>query len=324
MRNKKIKYIILSAGHEWNYYSWLGVSHRDDIRFIKNLFSKYLDKIWWKRLFRNKLFCDIFWIPYIKRKLNILCGSTVLIVYDWGALTSSPYCVKKLKKTYPNLNIIYIYTNVVRISGSKTYGLLPELNKLYDMVFAFDPNDAKKYGFDYSKLIYTIESKPLDITESKYDIFYVGQAKDRYKTLLQIYRNAVSQGLRCLFYITGVPESEQIRTDDIIYNHPITYEKVLDLMLKSRCIVDAIQGDSAGLTIKTCEAVMLNRKIITTNSTVVQEPFYNNNNILIYTGKEDISGFMNLPFIPYSKKDQYEFSPDRLFAQIETNLKSNV
>lgn len=311
------KFIVLSAGQEWNYFSWSGVFNDKDIKFIKTLFPRILNKIWWIDAFRYRLFCDIFWIPYIKYKLKISKYPTTLFIYDWGALTVGPYCIKQIRDNFPNLKLVYIFTNIIKISGAKTYRLLPNLKTTYDVICAFDPLDAKRYGFEYSKLIYTLTANNERLDGAIYDIFYVGQAKDRHDKLIQIYKNAVSQGLKCRFYITGVPENEQYKNEDIIYNQPIKYAKVIDFMKKSKCIVDAIQGESAGLTIKTCEAVLLNKKLITTNTNLQKESFYRKSNILIYTGIEDLKAFLNLDFVPYSNKDRFEFSPYRLFKQIE-------
>ena len=49
-------------------------------------------------------------------------------------------------------------------------------------------------------------------------MFYIGQAKDRHHKLIQIFKDAISNGLHCLFYITGVPEKEQYTHENIIYN----------------------------------------------------------------------------------------------------------
>ncbi|MDE6049622.1 MAG: hypothetical protein K2G09_08020 [Paramuribaculum sp.] len=308
-------YIILSAGQKWNFYSWFKLLDKSNIRFINNIYPRILKKLWSYEWLRNAFFCQIFWLPYIKSILKIKSTPTVLIIYDWGDITLSPYCINRLKHNYPKLKVVYIFTNIVNISGAKTFNLLNSLKDTYDQIFAFDPIDAEKYGFNYSKLIYTAEL-PCASDSPNIDLFYVGQAKDRHDKLIEIYKDAKKAGLKCLFFIAGVPEDEQYKTEDIFYNHYLDYGRVLEYMSNAKCIVDVIQGNSSGLTIKTCEAVVLDKKLITTNTTVKDEPFYNPANILVYTGIEDLNEFISTDSTAYSESDKYEFSPQRLFNQI--------
>lgn len=313
-----MQYIVLSAGQEWNYYSWKDtVDNVENIRFINELFPSFLKKLWWRPYFRNKITYKFFWRPFIKSKLKIKTEPTVLIVYDWNFLTMSPSCIQYLKASYPNLKIIYVFTNIVKISGARTYDILEKLNQDYDMVFAFDPEDAKKYGFEYSRLVYSV-SRPLrKIKSYDYDVFYIGQAKDRYSQLIDIYKKLRSCNLRCLFYITGVPKSEQYIDSGIVYNTPLHYNDVLELIDNSKCLVDVIQGDSAGLTIKTCEAVVLDKKLITTNRNVINEVFYDPNNILIYGENADVKKFMDTDSKNYDENTKKIFSPVELLERIK-------
>lgn len=315
-----MKYIVINAGHEWNRYCWSGVKNLGNVRYIQDLFNKITFRFWSRRFFRSDIFIRLIWIPYIQHILNISSEATTLIVYDWGPITLSRTLIAGLRKNYSNLKIVYVFTNIVKITGATTHNLLGTLKDDYDIVFAFDPKDAKKYGFEYSKLIYTAKLPEKNDSSYEYDIFYVGQAKDRHEKLIEIFKDAVSAGLKCRFYIHGVPENEQFLHNDIIYNQRLSYGEVLNYMGKSRCIVDAIQGESTGLTIKTCEAVVLDRKLITTNENVVNEPFFKPSNILVYKKGVDLKGFMNTELIPYTEKDRYEFSPLRLFHQIEELL----
>lgn len=315
-----MKYIVINAGHEWNRYCWSGAKDFDNVRYIQDLFNKITYRFWSRRFFRSAIFIRLFWLPYFQHILNIDAEPTTLIVYDWGPITLSRTLIAGLRKNHPNLMIVYVFTNIVKITGATTHNLLGTLKDDYDIVFAFDPQDAKKYGFEYSKLIYTAKLPEKDDSSYEYDIFYVGQAKDRHEKLIEIFKDAVSAGLKCRFYIHGVPENEQFLHNDIIYNQRLSYGEVLDYMGKSKCIVDAIQGESAGLTIKTCEAVVLDRKLITTNENVVNEPFFKPSDILVYKKGVDLKSFMDTEFIPYTEKDRYEFSPLRLFHQIEELL----
>lgn len=311
------RYIILSAGQEWNTYSWSAPAKKDNIRFIENLFPKLLRKFWWRKAFRSKLLKNAFWLPFIRSRLRIKSSNTVLIVYDWHPITKDSDIIRKLRNYYPDLHIVYVYTNISRISGSKTFNIIQDLTNIYDKVFAFDKLDSKKYGFEYSRLVYDVDFHSDDMN-FEYDIFYVGQAKDRLAQLLSIFKKAKLEGLKCKFYITGVKNENKYNHPDIIYNVNISYGEVLKFISKSKAIVDAIQGESTGMTIKTSEAIMLGKKLITTNRNIMDEPYYKSQNIMIYNSdkNENIKEFIRKPLIPYSDEDRYHFSAQHLLDKI--------
>ena len=316
-----MKYVVLSAGQEWNDYCWEGVvSNNDRVLYINNLFPKFLERLWRRKLFRTPFLLKVLWYPVIKRMLKISQITTTLIVYDWSLITFSLMIVEMLKKEYCNLNIVYVFTNFVKVSGAKTYGLLEKLKDYYDAVFAFDPADSVKLGFEYSRLVYEPNASRLSSDVIEYDLFYVGQAKDRYPKLIEIFKNATSQSLRCKFFITGISQENRYIHPDIIYNSPLSYSEVLTYINKSHCLVDAVQGDSTGMTIKTSEAIFWNKKLITTNECITKEKYYKPSNICVYKDKCDLKRFLELEFLPYTDEDKYEFSSTSLFNQIKKLL----
>lgn len=316
-----MRYIVLSAGHEWNDYCWEKPIEKGEVDYFSKFLPRFLLRLWVHKPLRVNLLLYVLWYPYIKKRLSIkYCEPTVLIVYDGCSLTLSPWIFKRLKREYPNLSIVYCYTNISKISGSRGFGVFESLKDTYDIVFAFDQIDVKQYGFEYYRLVYEPSSKQHLSTQIEYDLFYVGQAKDRYNKLIEIFNKAESEGLKCKFFITGVSEKEMYSHPDITYNHQLPYADVLAYINKSKCLVDAIQGESTGMTIKTSESVVLGKKLITTNKHVTEEPYYKSDNILVYSNESDLKGFLNRPFVVYKDDDKYWFSHKRLFCQINKIL----
>lgn len=310
-----MKHIVVTAGFEWAKYSWLEAINNNDIHFILNIFPPLIKRIWWKLPIHNKFFVKML-IPYVKKQLGLKKVPTKLIIYDRTPLTSSPELIQALKKENKDLKVYYLYSDIVKLSGSVQLDILNSLKETYDDVFTFDPKDAIKHQFKYFGLVYSPSITMKKDVPIIYDLFYVGQAKDRYETLLEIYNKAKNENLKCKFFITGVPIEKQINSEDIIYNTTISYEEVLNYISQSRCIVDAIQRNSTGLTIKTCESVVFDRKLITTNEQVSKENFYNKSNIMLYHNNNSISEFLSLEFKPYSMEDKYQFSYKHFFESL--------
>ena len=251
----------------------------------------------------------------------------VLLVFDWNVFGGEKQFVRYIRKKIKNIRIVYIFTNIVKGSYAIQKKYVEKLNEWYDVVFAFDPIDSEKYGFSYSPLIY--DSDPAydkEKDESNEDmVFYVGQAKDRLNGLLSCYEKLRSLGIICDFHIANVDEDALKYQDEIVYNKFITYSEAVDCIRKSTCLVDVVQGDSAGLTIKTCEAVCYDKKLLTTNKHVIEYPFYDSRFIRVVESADDIdSDFFSLNRdVHYSEEGKRYFSADRFLERLENELIKN-
>lgn len=210
-------------------------------------------------------------------KYLVLAKNTnlVLLIFDWNPIADDQDFLKYIRNRHKNIKICFVFTNIVKITGAMSFGYIDKLNDWYDVVFAFDPINAKKYGFVYSPLVYDADtSYSREHTVSKdHLVFYVGQAKDRLPGLLLCYEKLKSIDVKCDFHISNVREEDIKYANEIVYNKFMTYQECVDSIQKATCLIDVIQGDSSGLTIKTCEAVCYDKKLITTNKHVIEYPF---------------------------------------------------
>ncbi|MNK83003.1 hypothetical protein D3C87_1027960 [compost metagenome] len=62
---------------------------------------------------------------------------------------------------------------------------------------------------------------------------------------------------------------------------PITTKMNLDLIMKSKATLDMAHSQQTGLTMRTIELLGAQKKIITTNSDIVNYDFYDSQNILV-------------------------------------------
>ena len=189
--------IVIGNDTHWCYYSWYYSVREHDIKYYSremplNLPS-YLVYLCRKHFTpRINLPFKRIWYPLFLKSLNIKQNEdTIIIIYDRNVLTFERKFIKLLRKKYSKLRLVYMFTNVARISGASDHNLLDELTFTYDIVFAFDKLDSKKYGFNYNPLIYTAklpETNESSIKDS--DLFYIGLAKDRLSVLLEIFEKA--------------------------------------------------------------------------------------------------------------------------------------
>lgn len=249
-------------------------------------------------------------------------SQSILILYDRNILGGEQNFLEYIKKNYPNTKLIYMFTNIVKFTGAQEKNYVHHLKKWYDIVFAFDPIDAQKYGFEYSPLIYDADEKYIN-KNKKYvpsNIFYVGQAKDRLNLLISTFEKLKLMNIKLDFNIVKVPEEKQKYCEEITYNKLLSYDEVLHRINNSTCLVDIIQGESAGLTIKNCEAICYNKKLITTNKHIKDYPFFDSRFIRVIESINDI----DLDFFEQNTEVFYEKENDYFSAQQFLNRLSKV
>lgn len=320
------QYYILGNGTEWCYYSWKGVLDvdksihffNDKVPFSGSRFLKLLCQVHYALRYNKKhrLPFKRIWFNRILAKLDIdERKENYLIVYDRSRLLFDLSFFEYIREKKPGIKIAYLFSNIVKYTGANDWGILDKLKANFDKVFAFDKTDADKYGFSYSPLIYT-KCVPMDNKNPVFDLFYVGKAKDRFNQLIKVFEKAQAEGLKCDFNIVGVPKEEQLYSDAIHYDQPLSYREVLDRMNNAKCIVDMIQGQSTAFTIKTCEAILYDKKIITSNEYVRDESFYDKNMMLVFSGNESLKLFLSLEDNPYNHNSKDYFSPYTLFSKL--------
>ncbi len=199
-----------------------------------------------------------------------------------------------------NQRIIVWYWNPVFrcVSPKKIKGLGCEL-------WSFDLEDCQKYGLNFNTTYYFKDLK-LPVSFSKeYDVFFCGINKGRKKQLNEIQTILAKNGITSFIYLVDeeLPVSERLPR--------MPYNEYLKKLSMANAILDVLQDGQEGMTLRVMESLFFNKKLITNQSSIAKEDFYNSNNIFII-GKDDwnnIKDFMNKPVIktPEEVLDKYDF-----------------
>ena len=184
--------------------------------------------------------------------------------------------MKYLKEKF-DVKLIALLLNPLKKNNKISDDLL---TKYYDMVITTDYQDSLTYNFDYMSGIYSNIAYCVDTKEDSCDLFFVGVAKDRLNILHDIYKN-ISKKVKCDFNIINVKESDQEENSDIKYNKRLSYTEVLDKVSSSNCILEVLQSGQSGVTLRTLEAIIFNKKLLTNNQQIIHSPFYDSRYIYI-------------------------------------------
>lgn len=199
-----------------------------------------------------------------------------------------------------------LYDSFSNRSAQRAISLIP----LFDKVFSFDEEDAKKHGLQH---IYSTFSTPHYLKADanyKSSAFFIGTGVDREEELNEDLSYIASKIDGCKFGIVSV--KNQRYKDLIEYNKPITYQEEQMYAYNTKCIVEIVKCGQSGITLRTCEAIAFNKKLLTNNASIKNLPFYDPRYMSVFETTKDI----DIDFIRDNRKVDYKydgyFSPKRI------------
>lgn len=335
INNKKCFYII-GTGSDYIKLMWNDVLKYENIFFVDIPIKKSFRFKWLYNLIESKLYSykvnrrfnligkKIWRKYYSTENINFRSQYDNIIIFSdaMRILTDVKYWIKlkqKYKLTYCMLllNSCKHDFNATESEVKKILDYLP-----VDKIFTFDIGDAKRFNLEFFTSIYS----KLNVDhngEIMYDFYFVGQKKNRYRDIIDVYKWLKMRGYTCLFRITGVNENEKIDAKDIIYNQNISYKEVITELSKAKAIVDINISGQKGLSLRFFEALLYNKYLLTNNKSVKNTSYYNRNYMFYF---EKFQQTNNIPFLP-NDKVQYnynnDFSPIILLKKIENLLKES-
>ncbi|NVL90277.1 MAG: hypothetical protein HWN69_04670 [Desulfobacterales bacterium] len=190
----------------------------------------------------------------------------------------------ELRKLNPRARFLNYHWDSVRktVYGNTLLDLIPFFDKLY----SFDRRDCETYeALHYLPLFYTEEyeelrkepsSAPRDI-----DLLFIGSCCQhrRYRHVKRIERICLKQGIKFAryvhvnkrFYIRNFLRGRRLTS---VHFRALSRREIIDYYRRSKVIIDLPHHSQAGLTMRVFETLGAGRKLITTNSCIAEEPFY--------------------------------------------------
>jgi len=105
----------------------------------------------------------------------------------------------------------------------------------------------------------------------------------------------------------GIPEVQFFS-----FANALSYRQNLEEAAKSSVLVDFLNRKHYGLSLRIFEAIGLDKKLITTNPTIVHYDFYHPDNMFYWNGSnlDELKDFLTRPFAPIAPelKRKYSFS----------------
>lgn len=266
-------------GLPWVKYLWKRID--TDSRVLTNLYrlhtspiSNRLFRLPWQKIWNRMAF-----------RGNFEDGKPICFLFFFKERWFKNGLIEYLREQFPGCKIAIFCQDLAHKFFSD--GFEKTAVKM-DLSLSFDHADAEKYGMDYYPLVYSPYDVPEDDSIEESDVYFVGKAKDRLPQILAAYEKLRDEGLKCEFYITGVAPEEQKYADEIHYCGQMSYVENLKHVKKTKCLLEIMQGGGHGYTLRACEAIMYNKKMITDNPQISKAPFYRPELISVFSCAEDI------------------------------------
>ncbi|MCI9379377.1 MAG: hypothetical protein HFI06_12930 [Eubacterium sp.] len=260
-----------------------------------------------------------FWFPHYLDYNEINVAECVFFVFFEGSRVAyQKEYLSYLKSRFQNSKFIFRFVNTI---NQQNKWMVNFVENYYDMIISMDQCDCKKNNWVYVSNTYNIQPK---ITEQikDIDVFFVGSDKGRLKKILSIYRYLKTIDLRCEFYIAEVKEEERIYgLEGIHYIKYMKYSKTLELISRSKCLLEVVQEGQVGSTMRSMEALVYRKKLLTNDKSIKSQEYFCKENMFVFEEPIDIDKDFILSKVVENKTCLQNISHDILFKKIEAYFK---
>ena len=229
-----------------------------------------------------------------------------IIVFDLALHTDNSLLYNIDRKAKTKMRYLYSW-NIIKNEHLFELERMEAIKYKFEF-YHYDSLCCKKYGLKFNTIMY---DPTLKISDSpiEYDTIFLGFIKDRKKDLLLIYSLFLEEGLIPNFIVVGYNKQDVPFTKSSKY---ISYYEYLQMLSKSKSILDVAQNNQSGLSMRVMEAIFFNKKLISTNLELKNCNFYNASRILIFekgkTKADEIKKFLSIDFEPYSDEVRRYYS----------------
>ncbi|MCD9467693.1 hypothetical protein [Photobacterium iliopiscarium] len=262
---------------------------------------------------KHKFNIYIYLISFFYKKF-IVDNRSSIVIFDDNPISLSLLKLK-LKSGNTSCFKILLRNNI----SDKNKKDIVFFKKIGVEIFTFDLHDCEKYGLKYyhqycSGFNFIKEKNKVPINECRYGLYFLGLDKGRARIVNKI--DTISGIKNNLIQIKYQPEYfidkiKKIFRLDIKYLNE-SYVQHLYYMINSSFIIDIVKDGQSGLTMRTVEAVMANKKIITNNVSILESIFYDAENVFYFNDVDtiDINEFKNFLKNPevVKKYDKIDFN----------------
>lgn len=226
----------------------------------------------WNPLFFKSKYCD-------NSNLCFIFSAGVAYLEKYGFITF-------LKKKYPDAKFVCFYQDVIKSVRNYSFD---DVRKIFDYVISYDIDEANKYGLIFHNTVFSNYLVPANDQIDQSDVYFVGAAKNRYNQIINIFEKLSNLGLKCDFYIIGVPEEQQKYKGQINYITGLSYIENLQHVIKTKVILEIMQQSAVGASLRVWESITYDKHLLTNNLGLKQLDAYTPQFMHILDSEENLN-----------------------------------
>ncbi|MGC3985667.1 MAG: hypothetical protein QM777_13635 [Pseudorhodoferax sp.] len=197
---------------------------------------------------------------------------------------------------------VFLWNPVARIKRDLDHSRrqLHKLKQIVDAIHTFDQEDAAAYGLHFTPQPYRHVAAPVD-PDIRQAFYFSGVDKGRLGLLLEL-KAAIGQlGMTAHFHV--VPDKGKDYAPALqahLQARWIPYARNLLESQHADCLVEIVQEHQSGATLRSMEALFLQKKIITNRASAREDAFFDPDRVLVVERVDaaEIGAFMRRPFRP--------------------------
>jgi len=257
-----------------------------DERAEPTIFEKICIRLNYRKIIMRKI------SSYYQEIINTFSEDYFDYVIFFNPETITVELIKKLKEKQKSAKfVLYMWDSFENKPHTQ------ELLSFFEKKYSFNKKDCDGCEIKFRPLFfidtYDSDRKPLLNNKNEIDIGFIGTIhSDRYKILMKLRMLAEKSGLKTSYYMFFPNKllyykykfenwtKEKIRINDFKFVS-LDSSEVLAYLSKCKTVIDIQHPKQIGLTMRTIEMLGLKKKLITTNTDIVNYDFYNKNNICV-------------------------------------------
>ena len=304
-----MKYIFIGPNSQASIVLLKDLFSEKNVTYIDNpsiisdyYFSKYFVKLLYRLEFAfNGLVAGFLVKVFCTKKLVKLAknnkGAVFVYFHPWISTVVDSGIMYEIKRKNLDIKHVAMFYDIQIMNKHD----LDKMRQNYHILATYDEIESFKAGIDYIPPVYSPNKIEFQKLPEEYDVSFVGKAKDRFDLLIEIYDYLDKRGIKCHFFIFGVPRNRQIIRPGIVYgNKEIPTDEADKYIESSKCILDLAPYGTTALTSRHREAVIYGKKLLSNNKSLLNDKYYSTGNMQYFNSVDEID-------VSFFKKEQSDY-----------------
>lgn len=284
------KYTIISCScafdSVWQYTNAKNVDIQWAFKGSKSKIISFIRIMWYKWNLPMKNL----WINKTLSNIDGIC-----IIFD--ACANIPF-LKWFKKNNPNTRCIFYFWNSI----AHTKQNIEDIRCLGFEIWGFDKRDSEIYHYQYNPQFFCSSwyDDLKNTNSSLYDISFIGRDYNGRMQKVEEVINVLNTSKKLTSNLYFVAPKWYLFFKNSKYKKILSFKEVLLEEMKGTAILDITDSDQDGYSLRVFDALCNGKKLITNNPNIIDEDFYDKNNIFIYgySSLDELPAFLTSPFEP--------------------------